>query len=313
MPLSTHRGTILDRPVSSEDRAGREDPGNDGPSLVVRLWGVRGSTPDPGSHSVRYGGNTSCVEIRAGEDRIILDAGTGIRNLGEHMLLSGGEKRATLLLTHFHWDHIQGLPFFRPIYDPAFCLQIRGPAQGDGGVEHLLAGQMTPPYFPVPYKELPGSLNVTGAREGTWMEGGVQVTAMRVHHPSVTLGYRMNFAGRSVVYVPDNDLGGDGPPDCDGWRDRFDAFVRDADVLLHDAMFTEAERPGVEAWGHSTFEQLVEMAGRNGVKTAFFFHHAPGRSDAELTELLERFCRQGAGGEDGTRFRLAAEGLEIGL
>jgi phosphoribosyl 1,2-cyclic phosphodiesterase len=264
-------------------------PGAPVPSVSVRCWGTRGSIPSPGPETTEYGGNTSCVEIRTGGTRIILDAGTGIRLLGEELSKEEGDKQAVIFLTHFHWDHIQGLPFFAPAHDPAFDLRIFGPEQEGLDVETLLAGQMGPIYFPVSLQELPASFTFSKVEEGSWIHENVQMRAMRMRHPSVTLGYRAEAFGRSIVFIPDNELKGGSFPTPPGWRKNLENFVRGADVLFHDAMFTEEEGPSFEGWGHSTFEEVVDMALRAEVRELFFFHHAPGRSDAELNRLLDRF------------------------
>jgi len=251
------------------------------------------------------------VEIRAGDTRIILDAGTGIRLLGEELRGEEGEKQAVVFLTHFHWDHIQGLPFFSPVHDPAFHLSIFGPGQEGMDVETLLAGQMGPIYFPVSLLELPASFTFSEVEEGSWMHETVQMRAMRMRHPSVTLGYRAEAFGRSVVFIPDNELEGGSFPTPSGWRKELEDFVRGADILFHDAMFTEEEGASFEGWGHSTFEQTVELAFRAGVKNLFFFHHSPSRSDAELDKILDRFREEVSDRGSYLRVHAAAEGDTI--
>jgi len=281
------------------------------PTLTARVWGVRGSVPDPGPHSVRYGGNTSCVEVMAGRDRIILDAGTGIRALGEALKGEEAGDEIVILLTHFHWDHIQGLPFFAPAYQEGTSLRIVGPEQKEGGVGRLLRGQMKSPYFPVGVEDLPASFVYSEMGEGIWTQGAFRIHAMQVSHPSMTFGYRLEAGGHSLVFVPDNELGGEGQAMPPGWMDRFVEFVRGAEVLLHDAMFTEAERPGFEGWGHSTCEQVVELATRAEVERAFFFHHAPGRADEEIEGILRRLQEKLPASGTGPVLQMAAEGMEI--
>jgi phosphoribosyl 1,2-cyclic phosphodiesterase len=232
---------------------------------------------------VRFGGNTSCVEILTEDSRIILDAGTGIRLLGDR--LEPG-RRTSLFLTHFHWDHIQGLPFFAPMYDPDFDLRIVGPEQDGSGADTLLAGQMGPNYFPLPYERFRASLSFQNLREGFWEDAGIRVRAFRVRHPSFTVGYRIEAKGRAVAFIPDNELRG-GPWSVPAtWADDMEAFVADTDLLIHDSMFTDEEYVRKEGWGHSTFTQTLELAERAGVKKACFFHHAPFRSDEALSAIL---------------------------
>jgi len=259
-----------------------------GRSLLVRCWGTRGSVPSPGQATVRYGGNTSCVEVRAGDCRIILDAGTGIRLLGEQ-LSSSSTKRASIFLTHFHWDHIHGFPFFAPAYDPEFELRIIGPAQEGLDMESLLRGQMESVYFPVPYETLGARTSFQHLNQGTWEHDGVQMRSMRMRHTSFTVGYRVDAFGSAIVFIPDNELiGGDYPVPSD-WMDQLVDFVSGADLLLHDAMFTDEEYPSKRGWGHSTFSQAVELAERGQVKELQFFHHLPGRTDQDLDLLVQHF------------------------
>ena len=256
--------------------------------IAVRCWGTRGSIPSPGPATAGYGGNTTCVEIQAGESRIIFDAGTGIRLLGDKLMAEKASK-AAIFLTHFHWDHIQGFPFFAPVYNPEFNLRIVGPEQDGMDVESLFAGQMGPVYFPVPYEALSANLAFDHLNEGVWEEDGIRMRAMRMRHPSYTVGYRVEAYGRSVVFIPDNELVGGPYPTPSGWRDKLEKFVGGADILIHDAMYTDDEYPRMEGWGHSTFSQTLELAERSGVKQVFFFHHAPERSDRELNHILRGY------------------------
>jgi phosphoribosyl 1,2-cyclic phosphodiesterase len=256
--------------------------------IAVRCWGTRGSIPSPGPATAGYGGNTTCVEIQAGESRIIFDAGTGIRLLGDKLMAEKASK-AAIFLTHFHWDHIQGFPFFAPVYNPEFNLRIVGPEQDGMDVESLFAGQMGPVYFPVPYEALSANLAFDHLNEGVWEENGIRMRAMRMRHPSYTVGYRVEAFGRSVVFIPDNELVGGPFPTPSGWRDKLEKFVGGADILIHDAMYTDNEYPRMEGWGHSTFSQTLELAERSGVKQVFFFHHAPERSDRELNHILQGY------------------------
>ena len=195
-----------------------------------------------------------------GIDRlIIIDAGTGIRLLGDKLLSETGTKKAAIFLTHFHWDHIQGFPFFAPVYNPEYDLRIVGPSQDGMDVESLFAGQMGPVYFPIPYEALSATLTFDHLNEGVWEHDGARMRAMRMRHPSYTVGYRVEALGRSVVFIPDNELVGGDFPTPTGWRDRLEEFVSGADLLFHDAMFTEEEYETHTGWGHSTFQQTLEV------------------------------------------------------
>jgi phosphoribosyl 1,2-cyclic phosphodiesterase len=242
------------------------------------------------------------VELKAGECRVIFDAGTGIRLLGDKLQAESGTKKASIFLTHFHWDHIQGFPFFAPVYNPEFNLRIIGPSQEGMDVESLFAGQMGPIYFPIPYEALSATLTFDHLQEGVWEHNGVQMKAMRMRHASYCVGYRVEFGGTSVVFIPDNELVGGDFPTATNWREKLEEFVSGADILFHDAMFTDEEYSSHEGWGHSTFNQTLDLAQRAGVKQVFFFHHAPERSDAELNQILDQ-----------ARKRVAELGLDLGV
>jgi len=285
---------------------------NDRP-LVVRCRGTRGSIPSPGPHTIRFGGNTSCVEILFGDRRIIFDAGTGIRQLGRDLLSESDEREATIFLTHFHWDHIQGLPFFAPVHEEDFRIRILAPPQEGVDSEALICGMMGPVYFPLPFDDFPAEISFRDMDEGGWESGGVRIKSMRVRHAAHTVGYRLEAGGYSVVYVPDNELIGGSYPIGGGWYDRLVAFAGDADLLLHDAMFTPQEYPAKEGWGHSTFDQALALAERAGVRKLRFFHHAPPRTDEDLVRIVRSY--QGTLGRKGSGLdlRAAEEGIRMTL
>ncbi len=272
-------------------------------SLSVRCWGTRGSVPTPGSQTARYGGNTSCVEVQAGEERIVLDAGTGILGLGEQLVSEGPSRPVTLFLSHFHWDHIQGLPFFAPIFVDGFRIRIIGPPQDGAPLDSVLRNQMGPVHFPIPYEALSAEISFLELTEGSWVGTNVTVHSFRVRHTSFTVGYRVEAFGRSIVFIPDNELVGGEYDVSSNWMDELIAFVAGADLLLHDAMFTAKEYEKLEGWGHSTYAQAVELAERAGVKELHFFHHSPKRADDELARILRLF-REGIGTR-GFRLELA--------
>jgi phosphoribosyl 1,2-cyclic phosphodiesterase len=278
------------------------------PALRVTCWGTRGSIPAPGPATVRFGGNTSCVEVRAARCRLIFDAGTGIRTLSGSVAAEGRPLDAHLFVTHYHWDHIQGFPFLAQLYEPDTKLRVHGPMQGDVPVDEALEGQMSPLYFPVPLGAIAASVEFATADGSPWRGDGVCVDAFRANHPGVTYGYRVSVEGATAVYIPDNELGDAPDP---GWYGALVEFVRGADLLLHDAMLTDAEYGPRRGWGHSTFAQAVRLAEEAGVRRLSLFHHSPDRSDAELEAIAAALRDDLAGRGVPLEVDVAAEREEI--
>ncbi len=268
-------------------------------SWRIRFWGTRGSIPTPGAHTVRYGGNTPCVEVRTDEGwLIVLDAGTGIRELGRNLLerSNGAPIQGDLFLTHAHWDHIQGIPFFAPIFGRGNHFTIWGSESLERSFAKVLRDQMSPVVFPVSFEELDATIDFKGLPEGTPVAGrGYEVTAFAVQHPGGALGYRFSAPGGSgwaLVYVSDSELAAhpryDSPPD---WRQRMVEFARGASVLVHDTTYTTEEYDHHRGWGHSTYAEGVQLACEAGVGTLVLFHHEPRRSDDQLDQQVA-LCRQ---------------------
>jgi phosphoribosyl 1,2-cyclic phosphodiesterase len=254
---------------------------------------VRGSIPSPGPRTRAYGGNTSCVELRCGQQLLIFDLGSGARALGESLRARGAPAAAEIFLSHYHYDHLQGLPFFSPMFDGRNRFVIRGPTRGQRDVQSILAGQMAPPYFPVTAEEVfLAGVDYRPMAEGDVVDlGEVQVRALELHHPGGSLGYRVDFRGRSFVYATDIEHGS--PVDA-----RLADFARGADVLVYDAMYTPEEyagTPGKVGWGHSTWAAAVASAQAANARTLVLFHHDPERDDAGMRALERKARRQRPG------------------
>jgi len=280
--------------------------------VTLRFWGTRGSIPSPGPLTARYGGNTTCFEVRVGDRRVIFDAGSGIRQLGLDLLGAGGEYQH-IFLTHFHWDHIQGFPFFPPLYQPDIDLKIVGPKQDNIDVRSLFAGQMGPIYFPVPFSAVAAKMAFDHLNEGVWELEGVTLRTMRVRHPSYAIGYRIEVGDQVVCFIPDDELDGDGYNLPAGWRERLVGFIRGADLLIHDSMYTDEEYPSRLGWGHSTYRQSVRLAEEGEVKKLLFFHHDPERSDAEMDGIVNRVRDEALARGCTVAMDAAAEGFAFSL
>jgi phosphoribosyl 1,2-cyclic phosphodiesterase len=277
------------------------------PGMRIKFWGVRGSIASPGPDTAKVGGNTSCVEVRCGETRLVLDAGTGLRRLGESMLAERGPRDTTLLLSHFHWDHIQGLPFFVPAYLPDTKLTIIGGANGLMTVRDALQHQMVAPVFPVRLDELGAQLSTREVRPGQVLEvGEAKITVAKLNHPGGVFAYRIEHDGRSVVYATDTEHYACMDP-------TLRALAEGADVFIYDSQYTPDEYKGVGGrskvgWGHSTYVEGCELAKAAGVGKYVLFHHDPQRTDAkveELEELARGLFAESVAAREGMRIELS--------
>jgi CheY-like chemotaxis protein len=277
--------------------------------MRIRFWGTRGSLPKPGPATVRYGGNTSCVEVRGPDNTlIILDCGSGAHELGQH-LVAGGRVRGHLLITHTHWDHIQGFPFFAPLFVPGNEWDVYGPRQVGRRIEEVLAGQMHYPYFPVPLETLAATIRYHELAEESLDLAGVRVTTRYLNHPSPAIGYRLQTGGVTLVYATDHEphsphhpeaAGGPGFARVHREDERHIEFLSGADLVIHDAQYTLEEYPARVTWGHTPAELAVDFAGAARVPRLALFHHDPSRTDDALDALLAR-CRA----------RPSASGMEV--
>ncbi len=269
----------------------------------VKFWGVRGSIACPSPEHVMYGGNTSCVEITAGDTVVILDSGTGIRGLGKD-LLRRNVTQATLLLTHTHWDHINGFPFFAPAFLPDFKLRIlAGHLAGKpGGIRAVLANQMENPTFPVPLSAMIGELSFEDFQAGEAFElaPGVMLRSAPLRHPNGATAYRIEHAGVAVCYVTDTEHS-PGQPDGNVLD-----LIKGADLVIYDCTYTDDEFPAKLGWGHSTWQEGVRLCRAAGVHCLAIFHHDPDHTDLFMDDIRDQARRQW---NDGTL--VARDGMEL--
>jgi phosphoribosyl 1,2-cyclic phosphodiesterase/CheY-like chemotaxis protein len=275
------------------------------PTTRIKFWGVRGSIPVPGPTTIGYGGNTTCVEVRTNGNVIILDAGSGIRELGLALNAEFGSApmNLTLLLTHTHWDHIQGLPFFLPAYQAKNTINVYGYQGARAGLATILAAQMELPFFPVSWKNLPGTIKVRELKKMEFTVGDVRVRSRFLNHPGVCAGYRLYTKEGSIAFLPDNE-----PfeplklklAERDGvhaqraraqavvQRSQLVEFLKDCDVLILDTQYTDEKYQEHIGWGHGALSRVVSLALEARAKKLFLFHHDPSHDDRQIDEMLER-------------------------
>lgn len=248
--------------------------------MQLRFWGVRGSIACPSPEHVRYGGNTSCLEITAGGHTIILDAGTGIRSLGGD-LMKRGVRSASLLLTHTHWDHINGFPFFGPAFVPGHEFRIMAGHLESSSVREVLAGQMTQPTFPIPLETMKSRMDFEDFRAGDAFDlvPSVRVRTAALNHPNGATGYRIEHGGKSICYVTDTEHV-PGKPD-----QNILALIAGADLVVYDSTYTDDEFPAKVGWGHSTWQEAVRLSQAAGVKQLAIFHHDPDHTDDVMDRI----------------------------
>jgi len=252
--------------------------------MIIRCWGARGSIPVSGKDYLRYGGNTTCLEIRNNRDDILLvDAGSGIREAG-NAFLADGRRDFTLLLTHAHWDHIMGFPFFKPLYRHDATINIWGCPFAQDSIREMLARVMFAPYFPIKYDDIHANVTYAEICIETYQLGDLTITPIALSHPNQGTGYKFSEAGKSFVFLTDNELGlqHEGGLSYDNYIE----FCRGADLLIHDAEYLDEEYPKRRGWGHSTIEQATSLALDAGVKQLGLFHHNQERIDTEVDNLV---------------------------
>jgi len=254
-----------------------------GNGFKVRFWGVRGSICTPGKTTVKYGGNTPCVEVRCGNKIYIFDAGSGLRLLGKQ-LMKEQVREINFLFSHFHWDHIQGFPFFLPAYSKKFIINMYGESKLSYSFEQLFSGQVMFPYFPVSLNEMDAKINFIEIKRNDLIDNGdVKVKTARLNHPGGCVGYRLEYKGKSFVYGTDTEHFTCVDPSIL-------KIARDADVIVYDCNYTDEEYSGATGfprtgWGHSTWTQGLKLVKEAGIKKFILFHHDPDHDDDFIDDL----------------------------
>ncbi len=265
-----------------------------GSKATITFWGVRGSIPTPGPETVRVGGNTSCVELRADDQHIVFDAGSGLRPLGRALMAEFAARplEVTLLITHTHWDHIQGFPFFVPAYNPRNHIHILGYEGARRDLQDTLAGQMESPYFPIALAQMPGNIIIEELKSLEFQIGKIAGRACHVNHPGVCVGYRLETSAGSICYVPDHESGPACSEEPKSVSHVLEAnvidFIQGADVVILDCQYTAEEYVTKIGWGHGSLDEVVRVARDAEVKRLYLFHHDPSHDDDFLEGMLAR-------------------------
>jgi phosphoribosyl 1,2-cyclic phosphodiesterase len=273
-------------------------------SMLVRFWGVRGTIASPGADTVRYGGNTSCVEVRCGKHSVIFDGGTGIRKLGDRLVASDAPIEADILFSHFHMDHVGGIPLFAPLYAAGHHFRLwGGNLLPEVNLQGVIRTIISAPLFPIGFETFRSDVEFRDFRVGDVLRlrDGIEVRTAALNHPGGSIGYRLEFAGRSIAYLTDTEHG----------LDQLDANVvslaKNADLMIYDGTYTDKEFSKYVGWGHSTWQHALRVADAAGAKQVAIFHHDPDRDDAALDGIAAA-AQQARPGT-----LVAQEGLELAL
>jgi phosphoribosyl 1,2-cyclic phosphodiesterase len=258
--------------------------------INLRFWGLHGTLPVPGKETVKYGGNTSCVSVEFPTGNIfIFDGGTGIKKLSDHLMAHNkGRVDAKIFISHPHWDHINAIPFFMPLYMQGNTFEICGPPQGEITINQLISRQMDGVYFPIKFKEFRADIHFRDLKEEDFNIDKINIKTIRLNHQGYCIGYRVTYKKRSVSYITDNEL----YPKSNQFYDekylsRLADFVRNTDALITDSTYTEEEYETKIGWGHSSVKQVVELADRAAVKTLYLYHHDPDHNDKIIEQKLK--------------------------
>lgn len=299
-------------------------------STRLKLWGVRGSIPVPGPATVRYGGNTTCAELRADGELIVLDAGSGIRELGLALEEEFGSRpiKLSLLITHVHWDHIQGFPFFTPSYQDKNEIRIFGYDGADADLQEILKRQMATPFFPVALHDLPGKIKIEKLDSMDFKIGSVRVRSRFVNHPGPCVGYRLFTSAGSVAFLPDNELyeafklhlvnsqllsPEQTRKKAEEERAGLVEFLRGADVLILDTQYTDEEYQAHVGWGHGSISGAVSLAVDAAVRKLVLFHHDPNHDDTMIDEMVKDARKLAERRKTDLKVEGAREGAELTL
>ena len=300
-------------------------------SNYVRFWGVRGSYPAPFSTHMRVGGNTPCVEMRLGSSVLIFDAGSGIIPLGNELVNQSEIRELSIILSHYHWDHISGLPFFVPAFTPGWKIKIYGPGDDPKDLEARLADQMKAPYFPVETETWLAEVSYYTPHPEPVKVGNYSISSFPLHHPGITYGYRLEVNGKSIVYAPDNELSFI-DKSIDERKAEFDEdeqtilddmkledksrnieFMTDVHMLIHDAQYTQEDYARKRGWGHSCFIDTVNSAVDAGVKNLFMFSHDPNNDDDQIEAMHRPTLELIKARDSGMTCLVSREGMLIDL
>jgi len=297
----------------------------------LRFWGVRGSYSAPFTSHLGVGGNTSCVEIRVGDELLICDAGTGIIPLGNELMEQDSIRDMLIVLTHYHWDHVCGLPFFVPAFNPDWQLRFFGPGRDAHEIEKHVSAQMSAPYFPVGTETWMAAVDYLTPSNNTFQHGPFNITYQNVHHPGVTYGYRIQYGDKNIVYISDNEcmfLNKNIKRRYQEFnteeqalyqameREEYDSalrFMKDADILIHDAQYTPEDYDKKRGWGHSCYIDTVNSAIDAGVKELYLYHHDPNYDDAQIQHIHQDCLRLIGERNAALECHIACEGHTVSL